>query len=156
MVSARHIKFRLITRAVFLGCCILTGCCIAVLASGNDKDTDKTWVAISLFDGRRNMAVEYYGKIDTQVFDDIKNRSITNGFFKLESSCWFDNEKHVQQLKNETQAGQLLGYSNTAFFRVEVIIRIILLDPSFVKDVLEKQDKTEPPLSPVKQAKKNP
>jgi hypothetical protein len=114
-----------------------------VHAFGNEKDADQTWVAISLFDGRRNAAVEYYGKIETKVLDSIINHSTSNGFFKLESSCWLDNDKNIHQMKNEAQSERLLGYSNTAFFRVEVIIRIILLEPSFVKDVLEKLDKAD-------------
>jgi hypothetical protein len=127
---------KVILKVTFVLVCIFFTICFPAFANDNDK----TWVAIRLYDGGQKLMVEYYGQIKNSTLDSIVNHSISSGLFKLESTCWFDNDKHIIPMQSLKDAGKTYGYSNTTFFRVDMITRIVQLDSLFVKKVLEKSN----------------
>ena len=82
---------KVILKVTFVLVCIFFTICFPAFANDNDK----TWVAIRLYDGGQKLMVEYYGQIKNSTLDSIVNHSISSGLFKLESTCWFDNDKHI-------------------------------------------------------------
>ena len=107
--------------------------------------TNSVWVAVDLFDGRTGTASEYYGQIETKTLNDIVGHSQTNGFFRLESTHWFDDEHGLMRMEDAMQHGHRRGYAETAYFRVDCVTRIIPLAPAFVRDSLSRDAETQGP-----------
>ena len=125
---------KVIFKSTFVLVCTVFTICFSAFANDNGK----TWVAVRLFDGGKNIMLEYYGQINNSTLDSIVNHPMSSGLFKLESTCWFDNDKQIIPMQSSKDGGKSYGYSNTTFFRVETITRIVLLDSLFVKNVIGK------------------
>lgn len=88
------------------------------------------WVAVRVADGI-NDAAEYRGRIDADVFEQITSNELTSGWFRLDSILWERDRADVPQ----SEAGQAWGYSNTSFFRIESLARIVVLSDAFAESV---------------------
>ncbi len=132
-------RFGSTIQVLLAGCCVLTSFCLSAFAGDSAKNTDKTWVSVTMVEIGRNTTAEYLGQIENEALNGITNHSMSNGFFKLESTCWYDAEGKIKQLKGSIQQGQLYGYSNTIFLRVDLICRIVLMDPTLMNNIFAKE-----------------
>jgi hypothetical protein len=96
------------------------------------KDVRSIWVAVSLLEGERNSVVEYHGKVHQEVFEDIVTNRLREGLFCMGSVAWINKDGDLQKMDEAQTGGKSYGYSNTAYFRVEQITRIVPLKDDFV------------------------
>jgi len=99
-----------------------------------DPAPDDVWVAVAFMDkGANEAATEYYGAIDRKLLTSIMAAAVPTGFIKLSHVALMSAGGRIIPL-SETRGNVRQGYSRTMYFRVESIVRIIELDPQFVKD----------------------
>jgi hypothetical protein len=99
---------------------------------GMKQDLRSIWVAVSLLEGERNSVVEYHGKVQQEFFEDIVSNRLREGLFRMESVAWINKDGDLQKMEEAQTGGKSYGYSNTAYFRVEQITRIVPLKDDFV------------------------
>ncbi|XDD51390.1 hypothetical protein AB3N59_06455 [Leptospira sp. WS92.C1] len=127
---------------------------IALPSSLMEAQSDKryVWVSMSIQDnGSTQAPAEYYGKIEESLFEKIADNTLQKGFFKLEEIFWTENGGWIKMnlfplkgadngvetdISKRRDASQYYGYSGTAFFRIETVTRITILDKEFLKKVL--------------------
>jgi len=110
---------------------------------------DDVWVAIRVVDrGVGQPADEYYGTIDKKIFVGMLNTTVPSGFLELEHVAWMENGQIVGISQSKAD-GMVYGYGDIAYFRVETVLGIIVLDDDFVKEhLLEHKVLPKPSVSP--------
>ena len=99
-----------------------------------DPASDDVWVAVAFSDkGPNEPATEYYGAIDRKLLTSIMAAPVPTGFIRLSHVALMSANGRIVPL-SETRGNIRQGYSRIMYFRVESIVRIIELDPQFVKD----------------------
>jgi hypothetical protein len=93
-----------------------------------DLSPDFVWVAARVVDGGGSIR-EYRGRMDVDVFRQITMNELTTGWFALESVIWERDREDVPQ----NVVGENWGYGDVTYFRIENLIRIILLSDAFVR-----------------------
>jgi hypothetical protein len=94
---------------------------------------DDVWVAIRVVDnGVAQPTTEYYGTIDEKTLASLSNLPVGIGFLKLQHVSWMDNGQIVA-ISRAKPDGIDYGYGDVAYFRIDTMLRIIVLDDTFVK-----------------------
>ncbi len=89
---------------------------------------DHVWIAARLESVSGES--EYYGRLEAMVFQAVTANELTEGWFRLNSVHWQSGDG---DLESQTEAGRQWGYSDVAYFRVESLIRLIILTDDFVE-----------------------
>lgn len=92
------------------------------------------WITLILNDG--SGGAEYYGRVKQEDFEDLVEGRITEGFLRVEQLSWLDSESQTGLSLFSTvhgENGQDYGYSDTGYFRVAYIARIIPVREDFVR-----------------------
>lgn len=84
------------------------------------------WVAVRVNDGTN--IFEYYGRMETEQYSNIVHNIDNDGWFLLEDVTWEINGRFSPQATE----GKNWGYSDSAWYRVYDLTRIIPLDEEFV------------------------
>lgn len=95
------------------------------------------WVAVRVQE-KVDKLQEYHGLLDNKTFWDITTNKSKTGFFRLQNTVWISPEGKIVPLARLDAAGQLYGYTNDAFFKIENVFRLIPLESSFVDAHLKK------------------
>jgi len=100
----------------------------------------EVWVALSFLQkGPQQLPIEYYGTMDKKYFP-LENYNGRGGlpaagfFLKLSHVAWMDETGKIMPLSEARTNNSSQGYSRVMYFRVDTIVRIVELDPQFVKD----------------------
>ena len=105
-------------------------------------DGEYVWLAVRVLDGGRQRAAgEYYGRLEKRQFEALVSNSMTKGFFKLESTAWFDENVGMIKMSDSKSHGRQRGYGGTSYFRIELVTRIIVVDEKFVQSNLARVGK---------------
>ena len=98
---------------------------------------DEIWVSLLVYEGsNQELSVEYFGRMDRQTFESITANNFVQGFFKLTSIGWVDEREGWVRLSDSHVRNTRFGYTQVAYFRVENIFRIVMLDESYVTRML--------------------
>ena len=98
---------------------------------------DEIWVSMLVYEGsQQEVSNEYFGKMDRATFEGIVNNGLEHGFFKITQMGWIDERGAWQRMSQTQVRGQSMGYTQVAYFRIENLYRLILLDDAVVMRML--------------------
>jgi hypothetical protein len=104
------------------------------LARCAEPPSNQVWVAIRVVDkGVGQAPTEYYGTMERKVFVGMLNTTVPSGFLELEHVAVMLNGR-LTPMSEEAENGAKYGYGDVAYFRVETVLRIVLLSDEFPKE----------------------
>lgn len=98
---------------------------------------EDVWVAVSVYDGRNNGINEYNGLLDSEMLGLLTKEADEHAMFKLSEAFWLNDEGVAVRMSNTRKYGRKYGYTDTIYFKQKAIVRLIVLDDSFVRSVLK-------------------
>lgn len=98
---------------------------------------EDVWVAVSVYDGRNNGINEYNGLLDSEMLGLLTKEADEHAMFKLSEAFWLNDEGVAVRMSNTRKYGRKHGYTDTIYFKQKAIVRLIVLDDSFVRSVLK-------------------
>jgi hypothetical protein len=118
---------------------ILVSVCLLVFPAGvfcAGEPSEEIWVSLdAAITGVGQPTINYYGALNRKVFEETLARTVPSGFIKLTHVGWMEGGK-IHWLKELRQGGELVGFSDVVYIRVETITRIVELDEKFVQKFL--------------------
>lgn len=112
---------------------------LAMLLVSFSTIADEVWVAIVVDEKRSGgNGSEYYGSIESLVFDSLVTELQENKIFKLSNVFWINDEGKKERMSTTSSHGHRYGYTDTVYFREGGVGRIVLLDKKYLDTLEEK------------------
>ena len=71
------------------------------------------------------------------MLDLLTKEADEHAMFKLSEAFWLNDEGVAVRMSNTRKYGRKYGYTDTIYFKQKAIVRLIVLDDSFVRSVLK-------------------